>query len=347
MMILKNKKVKAFTLVELIVVITIIAILWTIGFISLQWFAKSARDSSRISDFKNIEKVLSLYHLRVWNLPVPTLWEEITYSWAEVWTQWTFWEDTRRLLWSKGQISTIPTDPLTWNEYTYSITNTKQEFQLWVALEWWGFAMNDWNIINSTYAWDSLWYSYIRGTYNEIMTKVSTWSVDYVLAVPTIISWDIYLTDVVSLMNENKLAYNWSSNLPHSYSWTIYNMRWEDINYSLVQPLKVLLFSGSLDDLMADIDKQVQLLENVQDVYSWTNVIWENDIITNITNLTINTVTPSENDKFVASTTIKYALNLDWIKIVWTPDPVITWPAILNITFIQADNQTYICTACD
>ena len=153
--------------------------------------------------------------------------------------------------------------------------------------------------------------------------------------------------EVRSLMNENKLAYNWSSNLPHSYSWTIYNMRWEDINYSLVQPLKVLLFSGSLDDLMADIDKQVQLLENVQDVYSWTNVIWENDIITNITNLTINTVTPSENDKFVASTTIKYALNLDWIKIVWTPDPVITWPAILNITFIQADNQTYICTACD
>ena len=343
----QNKNIKAFTLVELIVVITILTILWTIAFISLQWFSRTARDSSRISDLKNIEKVLSLYHLRESSLPLPTKWEEITYSWAEVWTQWTFWEDTRKILWSKGQISTNPSDPLTLNEYSYSITNTKQEFQIWVALEVWGFAMNHWDITNSTYAWDNVWYSYIRWTYNQIMTKVSTWTIDYVIAVPTIISWDIYITDVVSLMNENKLAYNWSSNLPHSYSWTIYNMKWEDVNYSLVQPSKILLFSGSLDDLMSDTSKQVQLLENVHDVYIWTNVVWKNDIITNITNLIIDTVVPSENDKYVASTTIKYALNLDWIKIVWTPDPILTWPAILNITFDQPNDQTHTCTACD
>lgn len=46
----------AFTLVELIVVITILAILWTIAFINLQWYSTSARDSKRLSDINNIQK---------------------------------------------------------------------------------------------------------------------------------------------------------------------------------------------------------------------------------------------------------------------------------------------------
>ncbi len=40
---------KAFTLVELIVVITILAILSTIGFVSYSWFSSKARDSSRLA----------------------------------------------------------------------------------------------------------------------------------------------------------------------------------------------------------------------------------------------------------------------------------------------------------
>ena len=52
---MKSQNKQAFTLVELIVVITIIAILWTIAFISLQWYSKSSRDSKRISDIQNIK----------------------------------------------------------------------------------------------------------------------------------------------------------------------------------------------------------------------------------------------------------------------------------------------------
>ena len=53
-----NKQKYAFTLVELIVVITILAILWTIAFISLQWYSKDARDSIRISDVSNMKTSL-------------------------------------------------------------------------------------------------------------------------------------------------------------------------------------------------------------------------------------------------------------------------------------------------
>ncbi|MDD2907575.1 MAG: type II secretion system protein [Candidatus Gracilibacteria bacterium] len=53
-------KIKAFTLVELIVVITILAILGTIAFINLQGYSTSARDGKRISDINNIMKKIGI-----------------------------------------------------------------------------------------------------------------------------------------------------------------------------------------------------------------------------------------------------------------------------------------------
>jgi len=52
---MRNTK-SAFTLVELIVVITILAILGTIAFISLQGYSADARNSKRTSDLNNIKE---------------------------------------------------------------------------------------------------------------------------------------------------------------------------------------------------------------------------------------------------------------------------------------------------
>jgi prepilin-type N-terminal cleavage/methylation domain-containing protein len=57
-----------FTLVELIVVITILAILWTIAFISLQWYSAQARDSKRLSDIQNIKSSLELFSINTWKI---------------------------------------------------------------------------------------------------------------------------------------------------------------------------------------------------------------------------------------------------------------------------------------
>ncbi|MDD2907467.1 MAG: type II secretion system protein [Candidatus Gracilibacteria bacterium] len=56
---IKNKN-KAFTLVELIVVITILAILGTIAFINLQGYSIGARDSKRLSDVNNLMKKVGI-----------------------------------------------------------------------------------------------------------------------------------------------------------------------------------------------------------------------------------------------------------------------------------------------
>ncbi|MDR1944565.1 MAG: type II secretion system GspH family protein [Candidatus Peribacteria bacterium] len=51
---------KAFTLVELIVVITILAILGTIAFISLQGYSADARNSKRTNDVASISQKISI-----------------------------------------------------------------------------------------------------------------------------------------------------------------------------------------------------------------------------------------------------------------------------------------------
>ncbi len=55
-----NIKKQWFTLVELIVVITILAILWSIAFISLQGYSSDARNSKRTSDLSSIQSSLTV-----------------------------------------------------------------------------------------------------------------------------------------------------------------------------------------------------------------------------------------------------------------------------------------------
>ena len=84
------QKIKAFTLVELIVTITILSILSTIAFISMQSYSESARDPVRLTDISNINSWLELFNIDSWKYPRPTLWINITYTWSIAWVQWTF-----------------------------------------------------------------------------------------------------------------------------------------------------------------------------------------------------------------------------------------------------------------
>ena len=136
----------AFTLVELIVTITILAILWTIAFISFQWYSVSSRDSVRISDIWLIKSSLELFNVDSWKYPETTNWVEITYTWSKVWTQGIFWESTFK---NVSKINKIPKDPLSEKEYTYSLINSKNEYEVAWILEWENSMVYN-NIINKT-----------------------------------------------------------------------------------------------------------------------------------------------------------------------------------------------------
>jgi len=135
---LKQKQKLGFTLVELIVVITILAILWTIAFISLQWYSTSARDSARISDISRIKTSLELFKIEWAKYPEPTNPVSIMYNSQEAWTQWDFWQTTFS---NVDKLDRIPVDPTTNEPYIYSVTNTRKEFELLWMLEWDDLAM--------------------------------------------------------------------------------------------------------------------------------------------------------------------------------------------------------------
>ena len=292
---LQNKK--AFTLVELIVVITILAILWTIAFISLQWFSRDARNSTRSSDLKNIEKVLYLYQLRQSEFPLPSNDVEITYSWAEVWTQWTFWEDTRKLLGSQWQISNVPTDPLTWSEYTYSRLNTKNEMQLAAVFEW-DLSLNQ---LNNSYADWVYWTTKITWNYNGQVAKTWDCTSLTVLAVPSIISWDLSIPTLESIISNKNLLYNKSKWLPASYSWSIWFSEISLIDkLTLVNDGKIEAYTWTCDDLN-NIGVQDIFIDKVKEAYDWTEIEWE-DAIASIINIT------SWNKTYLAQTIIRNSI---------------------------------------
>lgn len=123
---------KAFTLPEMLVWLTIIAILSTIGFISYSTYTSKSRDTARSTDLKNITTILSLNKTRSAAYPTPTQGIDVTYSGAIVWTQGVFGIDTMR---ETGKIFWELRDPKYGNQYTYSVTANKKEYQLWAVFE--------------------------------------------------------------------------------------------------------------------------------------------------------------------------------------------------------------------
>jgi prepilin-type N-terminal cleavage/methylation domain-containing protein len=85
---------KAFSLVELIVVIVILAILWTISFIALQGYSIDARDTKRLSDVKSLLSKINVEQT-MW-IPLEELMDEdkkenkLTINWKSniPWYQW-------------------------------------------------------------------------------------------------------------------------------------------------------------------------------------------------------------------------------------------------------------------
>ena len=258
---MKKLKNQAFTLVELIVVITILAILWTIAFISFQWYSSNARDGVRISDINNIKQNLGIFITEKWFYPIPDNWTQITYSWGTAWTQWTVWDNvTTNLI----NLSKKPTDPLSNNEYTYSLANNNTEYQLSYVTEWWlSYNIQLTNQANA--ATTKTATAKVTGTYNEKLLKVSTGSIDYILAVPSIINSDLSDKNLQSIIDNRKLVYNNYQNIPDSYKNLWYTMTWW---FDFAPPSNnIVVLSWSTVSLLWETVK-IAFINNLKTIYN-------------------------------------------------------------------------------
>lgn len=87
-----------FTLVEILVVATIIAVLSGLGFVSYATLSKQSRDSRRIADLQNLRSALEFYNSEAGQYPLS----------ANI-----------NVLVTEGYLQSIPKDPKTEENYIY------------------------------------------------------------------------------------------------------------------------------------------------------------------------------------------------------------------------------------
>ncbi len=170
-----NKNMKktfpAFTLVELIVVITIIGILSTVWFVSYSNYLTWARDSNRYSQLTKLSDSLQVYATTK-SLPLPDDYIEITASWASNVIAYQGYVGTDVL--ETIDYTNWGKDPKDNSFYTYYLTKNRKSLQLMALMEEAGSVAQN-TISNTTFAADySSRFPKVYGRKLWVLTEVDT-----------------------------------------------------------------------------------------------------------------------------------------------------------------------------
>ena len=128
-----------FTLVELIVVITILAILWTVAFLSLQNYSTLARNSIRLDWVSKVATIVQTKK-QVWmnilsfaDTGQEVSWAQISGTTADIWVDYQAWTINTSALWVKTEDFS---DPLNWQLFRMLVTKKKWgQYQVVATLE--------------------------------------------------------------------------------------------------------------------------------------------------------------------------------------------------------------------
>ena len=238
-----TKQNKAFTLVELIVVITILAILATLGFISLTWYSQESRDAKRVADLATIHKGLQLYQTRESTLPNP--WEKTITVWSgstQLFTQWYVTKDVLNLISVSESVDPIGSGP-----YLYSVNASKTKFQLVAFLEKDPLSENKKIISNIladysnrfTYSmWHKVWFILDPDSLTPIQEQVeeyldlrndtNNYKVVFSNSQSEVLSWDDLYSEIITQTNNN-----WKEKVVPKYNITFDKNGWTSWTDSL------------------------------------------------------------------------------------------------------------------
>lgn len=202
---MSHLKKNAFTLVELIIVITILAVLATIAFTSYIWYSMQARDSVRLADIKTVYFGLNYYQTKNSKVPVANNFAEIQISWNTISKQSDLWLEILSVIWMWWEVI----DPHTSEKYTYVTDDKYTKFQ--VA---WFLETDDPSYVftNNVYASDeNLFYS--KGKYLGVI-KDNSW--DLVHKVVTTFNLNDALWDItVYFSRGNMFQWTWPELITH------------------------------------------------------------------------------------------------------------------------------------
>lgn len=125
---MKNN-INAFTLVELIVVVTIIAVLSSVGFVAYTWYIDGVRDANRITQLSDLQDWMQLYTVTS-RLPLPDNSINITANGETYAYQWSLSEDIVSLIGYQEWGKDIENDIYP----VYMLWENRRDFQLMTFL---------------------------------------------------------------------------------------------------------------------------------------------------------------------------------------------------------------------
>jgi type II secretory pathway pseudopilin PulG len=159
-----------FTIVELVVVATILAILWAVWFSAYTWYLDWARDSNRIVELWSIRSWLQKYNINNGELPMPTDYVTVQDGVDIVWYQWY----ASQTILDSIDLQKWWTDPKDGTYYTYYLSETRNHFQLLWFLE----EEDSENIANITNVTNAIDYSarYPTITWESLGIMIGTWN---------------------------------------------------------------------------------------------------------------------------------------------------------------------------
>lgn len=187
--ILPNSYMAGFTLTELIVVMSILAILGLIAFMSLSGYVSSARDATRASDISNLFRGMEISIVKNGVYPTPDNAFTVTYSGGSVWSQGTAGDGVFRVIDNAGARSSKKfTDPLLGTEYGYATLAYGKAYQFRADWEGDTVVQSEPRVVDSTYAAPgNPTIAYIKGNYAGYMAKTLTGGMTCIFAVPSLI----------------------------------------------------------------------------------------------------------------------------------------------------------------
>ncbi len=334
-MVINKNHLRAFTLIELIVVITILAVLGAIWYISLLWYAQNARNSSRVHDIRLIDKAMSLLIVTDSVYPLPDNPTSITYSGALAWTQGTF------STWALIQVSSLsvaPKDPLTGGDYSYSVSNNRKRYQAWAMIEWSLFSLSP-TLVSQSYALSSKWKkAYVIGDYISYNIKISTWGSCYLLTTPSILLSDIPTWWALLDGGVYNYTYNDSLHIPNSYSGSV-EIATPAIWFQTVEVLSSCSIS-SINDLELYIAQLSTAYQQLLSTGKYNDLIYNSNTIEfqllTISELQRQWINVSQNiiDELRSPTTIRTFndtfTDTNGTQLVWNhvPSPLESWSLI-------------------
>ena len=330
---LKRNKTQWFTLVELVVVATIVAILSSVWFVAYTWYISWARDANRISQLASITDGLNVLTAQS-ALPFPEDKVDVIIWWEAIAYQWYAWQgilDTIGLQkWGKD-----PKDDIF---FTYYLDAKRSSFQLMALLEeQWATSLfnneayaNDYSSRVPTVYGQKLWV--LTDEFNtpiqEIETIKAAWSLS-VSSTTTTYKAHISETEIIEWTSSELIAIN-----PETSCERIQQARWSTKStYYTLNPL----WDGVKYRIFCNMNgENPNVLVQNWEVWIWTigwysvylsesenerkidsNPIWANDIIWEST----STDTDDQdgwwtNDSFTIDTSKTYRVSA-WFKKIW------------------------------